>query len=198
MSIVSEPPESDLANIEIGPQIHATKPIAGGAIIAAFALIAIGTTGAYLISLSHPATSAMRSSGIVSVLLVLVLFSIALERLLDPFTRWLPWFSFDGHDKSNLRDTAKQEHQRIPTDRRPPDQTTYDTGRAKASRALLLWSIAVALSTALSAVADFYALHGIMYPWVGIPLWIDSLATGLMVGSSTWAVHHLITRIRKK
>jgi hypothetical protein len=59
------------------------------------------------------------------------------------------------------------------------------------------WGIAVAVATLASTAGGFYVLHAIAGPeWKGLPVWIDGIVTGIMVGSGTKPMHDLISRIQ--
>ena len=71
---------------------------------------------------------------------------------------------------------------------------------ARASRGVLMWGLATAVSTVLSAGGGFCLLRLISASptWDGIPVWADALITGLVVGSGTKPLHDLINRNQRQ
>jgi hypothetical protein len=62
-----------------------------------------------------------------------------------------------------------------------------------------MWSLATAVATAAAGASGFYLLHMIAASdWSGsIPIWVDALVTGLVVGTGTKPLHDLITRAQE-
>ncbi len=125
----------------------------------------------------------------------LFVFAAAVERVLEPVTRWLP-----GRKAKDAYERALAAFTN-----RAPGVTVAHVAAAKAvcdqhraDRTVLSWGIATGLATALSAGAGFYLLRMISESstWSGVPTWIDALVTGLVVGSGTKPLHDLLTRMQ--
>src|SRR5690606_4438482 len=71
----------------------------------------------------------------------------------------------------------------------------------RAEKALLSWGLATGLATVLAAAAGFHLLRILVETdgpaWGVVPVWVDALATGLVVGTSTKPVHDLLTRMQQ-
>jgi hypothetical protein len=72
--------------------------------------------------------------------------------------------------------------------------------RARAARGVIMWGLATGLSTILASAAGFCLLRMIAAnsSWNGIPMWVDAVVTGLVVGSGTKPLHDLINRVQKQ
>src|SRR5689334_10892987 len=62
----------------------------GGAVAATFALVALGGFGAWAIWSLSPGRAAIHPADSTTTFLVLLVFAVAVERVLEPFRRWLP------------------------------------------------------------------------------------------------------------
>jgi hypothetical protein len=129
----------------------------------------------------------------------LLLFAVVVERLLEPFTRWLPGRRARQRYEQRVADLANHD----------PQVTLASVAAAKAQveqhraeRALLAWGLASAVATVLAAGAGFYLLRILVIAddaaWDVVWVWVDALATGLIVGSATKPVHDLFTRLRQQ
>lgn len=128
----------------------------------------------------------------------LVLFAAVVERLLEPFTRWLPGRRAHNRYEQQVADLAN----------RTPQVTLAGVAGAKATvdqrrseKAVLAWGLATALATVLAASAGFHLLRILVIAdapaWDVVPVWVDALATGLIVGAGTKPVHDLLTRLQQ-
>ncbi len=128
----------------------------------------------------------------------LLLFALVVERLLEPFTRWLPGRRARNRYEQQVADLANRD----------PHATLAAVAAAKAKveqhraeRALLAWGLATAVATVLAAAAGFYLLRILVFAddptWQAVPVWADALVTGVIVGSGTKPVHDLVTRLRQ-
>jgi hypothetical protein len=124
----------------------------------------------------------------------LVVVTAAVERILEPFTRWLPGRAAFNRYGGAL---AAMENGAGTTVAAAKAKADYE--QAKADKGILAWGLATALATVMSASGGFYLLHMIAEnpQWDAVPTWIDSLVTGLIVGSGTKPVHDLISRVQQ-
>jgi Na+/glutamate symporter len=122
-----------------------------------------------------------------------LVFAGAVERFIEPFAHWLPGAKTkneyentvaamtNGHPAVSLREVAAAKARQ---------------DRAQANRTVLLWGLATGIAAAVTGASGFYLLHMIAAAdWaVDIPLWVDAMVTGLVVGTGTKPLHDLITR----
>jgi len=124
----------------------------------------------------------------------IVVVTAAVERVLEPFTRWLP-----GRAAQHRYDWALAAMENGAGSTAAAAKAKADFDQAKADKGILAWGLATGLATVMSASGGFYLLHMIAEnpQWDAIPAWIDSLVTGLIVGSGTKPVHDLISRVQQ-
>ena len=111
---------------------------------------------------------------------------------MEPFTRFLP-----GRKEQELYEKAVADMDNgVPGAMNAAAHYKAALDSARGSRAILAWGIATFAATLLSAGAGFYLLRLISADpgWHGIPVWVDALVTGLIVGSGTKPLHDLVTR----
>jgi len=168
-----------------------SMPASFGAIAAAFALVAFGGLVAYVM----PRTNPFQISNAMTAYAALLVFAGAVERLLEPFSHWLPGTRarnvyeasiasmMNGDPASNLNTVARAK-------------AALD--RAIGNRAVVIWGIATAVSTIVAAASGFYLLRMVSASgWTPtISPWVDALVTGLVVGSGTKPLHDVITRVQ--
>jgi hypothetical protein len=171
-----------------------SMPAKGWAVLTGLGLAGAGGLGAWNIGqLASP--SVFQVGNQMSTFAALFVFAAAVERLLEPFTRWMP----------GRTEQAQYEKAVADADNGVPDAMTaaahykaaWDQGRA--SRGMIMWGLATGLSTILSAGGGFYLLRLISAnpSWNGVPTWVDALVTGLVVGSGTKPLHDVISRIQR-
>jgi hypothetical protein len=127
-----------------------------------------------------------------TVFVALLVFAGAVERLLEPFTRFLP-----GRKEQELYEKAVADMDNgVPGAMNAAAHYKAAVDSARGSRGILAWGIATFFATLLSAGAGFYLLRMLSADpgWHGIPAWADALVTGLIVGSGTKPLHDLVTR----
>jgi len=127
-----------------------------------------------------------------TVFVALLVFAGAVERLLEPFTRFLP-----GRKEQELYEKAVADMDNgVPGAMNAAAHYKAAVDSARGSRGILAWGIATFFATLLSAGAGFYLLRMLSADpgWHGIPAWLDALVTGLIVGSGTKPLHDLVTR----
>jgi hypothetical protein len=159
--------------------------------LAGFGLTGVGAVAAWNINqLVQPTPFQVGST--TAVFGALFVFAAAVERLIEPVTRWMP-----GRDAQ-----ARYERAVADMDNGVPGaihaaayhKAAADSGRS--ARAVITWGLATALATVLSASAGFYLLRSISATpgWNGVAPWVDALVTGLVVGSGTKPLHDLFVR----
>lgn len=164
----------------------AASPIA---VLIAFALVAAGGGAAWLLRGAAP----LRVSSPMAAYMALLVMATAIERLLEPFTTWLPGRKardnydvavagmMNGHVTSSLKLVAAMKAR---------------VDRSIANRAVVIWGLATAIATSVCGASGFYVLHTIAAAGYSpnVPPWVDALATGLIVGSGTKPLHDLISK----
>jgi hypothetical protein len=169
-------------------------PANGWAVMTGLGLAAFGGLGAWNIGqLTSPPVFQVGNQ--MSTFAALFVFAAAVERLLEPFTRWMPGRIEQARYEKAVADAengllgamAAAAHYKA----------AWDQGRA--SRGMIMWGMATCLSSLLSAGAGFYLLRLISANpfWNGVPTWVDALVTGLVVGSGTKPLHDLISRVQR-
>jgi hypothetical protein len=156
-------------------------------------LIAAGGAGAYLIDGVYQVPT-LAVGGQATAVVGLVLFAVVVERLLVPFTRWLPGRRARNRYEQQVADFAN----------RLPQASLAEVAVAKArvtqhraDKALLTWGLGTAVATVLAAGAGFHLPRILLDTGPqALPVWVDALATGLLVGSLTKPVHDLLNRLQ--
>ncbi|MFF5198332.1 hypothetical protein ACFY3B_01840 [Micromonospora parva] len=181
---------------EPGLSVVAASQQAGvGAVVAGFGLIGVGAVAGWLIWRSGASAAKIQPEDTTGVFLTLLVFAAAVERILEPFSRWLPGRAAEAA----LSQTMTEANSRIdgPTeaDRAAIAVATAKVARAKANRTIVAWGLASGLATVASSAGGFYVLHAVAgADWNGVAVWVDAVVTGVMVGSGTKPLHDLITR----
>jgi hypothetical protein len=126
----------------------------------------------------------------------LFVFAAAVERVLEPFARFM---SGRGAQESFEKALADMENG-IPGATNAAAQFKASVESARASRAILMWGLATFIATLFSAGAGFYLLRMLSAnpTWDGVSTWVDALVTGLVVGSGTKPLHDLITKWQQR
>jgi hypothetical protein len=131
-----------------------------------------------------------------STFLALFVFAAAVERILEPITRWMPGRVEQERYEKAIADMDNG----VPGATNAAAHYKAAVDRARAARGVIMWGLATGLSTILAAGAGFCLLRMIAAnsTWNGIPIWVDALVTGLVVGSGTKPLHDLINRVQKQ
>jgi hypothetical protein len=156
-------------------------------------LVGGGLLGSWLIwNTSQVATFRATSEG--SIFAGIVVFTAAVERVLEPFMRWLP-----GRAAQHRFDWALAAMENGVGSTVAAAKAKADAEQARADKGVLAWGLATGMATVMSASGGFYLLHMIAAnpQWNAIPTWVDALVTGLIVGSGTKPVHDLISRVQQ-
>ena len=158
------------------------------AIIVAFGLVALGL----LVARAIPEKETFRLGSTAATYGGLLVFAGAIERLLEPFSHWLPGLSARNdydHAVAGMMNSDAVTLSKVAAAKAAME-------RAISDRAVLVWGIATAVSTAVASASGFYLLRAIASDnWMPtVPYWIDAVITGLVVGSGTKPLHDLITK----
>jgi hypothetical protein len=131
-----------------------------------------------------------------SVFFALFVFSASVERILEPFTRWMPG---RGQQERYEKAVADMENG-VPGATNAAAHYKAAVDQARASRGVLMWGLATLIATLLSAASGFYLLRLLSASptWSGVEVWVDALVTGLVVGSGTKPLHDVINRVQKQ
>jgi hypothetical protein len=188
-AVAAEPPVED----DAGGDVAAVPPAGLGAVAVAFALIGAAALLAHQLWHHDATTSIIRPTEPTAVFLALIVFAAAVERLIEPFTHWVP----GGSASARLAEAevAAARPQAGEGSRRRLVEARARAARARANRSVVLWGVAAAVAALLSTTCGFYVLHALASPsWNGVPVWADALVTGILVGSGTKPVHDLLSR----
>lgn len=142
------------------------------------------------------AVATMPISSEVATIVALLLFAAVVERLLEPFARWLPGRRARSRYEQQIADLANH----LPTATLSSVAAAKaKVGQHRADKAVLTWGLATAVATVLAAAAGFHLLRMLVGAdaWQAVPVWVDALATGLIVGSGTKPVHDLLMRVQQ-
>jgi hypothetical protein len=172
-----------------------SPPARGWATVTALGLAGAGAVGAWNIN-EMMAPSPFQIGDTMSTFGALIVFSAAVERVLEPFSRWMP-----GRKQQNLYERAVADLDNgVPGAMQAAAQYKAAVDSARASRGVLMWGIATFLATVLSAAAGFYLLRmlAISPDWNGIAPWADALVTGLVVGSGTKPLHDVFAGFERR
>jgi hypothetical protein len=120
----------------------------------------------------------------------------AVERVLEPFTRWMPGRKSMQKYEQAMADLANG----VPGATHVAATAKAQVERDRSSRGVIMWGLATAVATIISSAGGFYLLHVLSADsqWDAVPRWVDALITGLVVGSGTKPLHDLVTRAQKK
>lgn len=172
-----------------------TMPAEPWAVVTGFGLVAAGGLGAMTLNTWHPQTVFQVGSQM-SAFAALFVFAAAVERLLEPVSRWMPGRSTQASYERAYADMSNG----VPGAIQAVAHYKAANERARSSRGVLMWGIATAVATVLSAGGGFYLLRMISAnpTWAAVPTWVDALVTGLVVGSGTKPLHDLIAKVQKQ
>ncbi|MGI5145389.1 hypothetical protein ACQEVC_03140 [Plantactinospora sp. CA-294935] len=174
-----------------------TAPASLGAVFTAFVLIGAAGFGSWTIWSRGGSAETMQPPDTVAVFGVLIVFAAAVERILEPFSRWLPGRRVEAAAQRAEADLANLSREATPAEQTAVAALREQADRGRGNRTVVAWGIAVAVATLASTAGGFYLLHAIAGPeWKGLPVWVDGIVTGIMVGSGTKPMHDLISRIQ--
>jgi len=172
-----------------------TLPPHPWAVLLGLATAAVGGAGAMGIgqTLNQPAFEVGNPTAVFGALFA---FAAAVERLLEPITRWMPGRREQAWYERTVADMDNGVRGAMPA----AAAAKAAVDRARASRGILMWGVATGLSTILASSGGFYVLRALAEDpsWGAVPRWVDALVTGLVVGSGTKPLHDLISRAQKQ
>lgn len=123
------------------------------------------------------------------------------ERLLEPFTH----FILPTEQKKAAADTAKKNAMTATdkatalTEAQLAANGTAELKRTTAERSILFWAVASVIGIGLSIWLGLYFFAAVLSAEAaeGFPRWLDVIATGLVIGGGSKALHELIGRTQK-
>jgi hypothetical protein len=126
----------------------------------------------------------------------LFVFSAAVERVLEPFSRFMPGRTQQARYEKAVADMDNG----VPGAMNAAAHYKAAVDSARSSRGLIMWGLATFAATILSASGGFCLLHMLSADpnWNGVSYWADCLITGLVVGSGTKPLHDLITKVQSQ
>jgi hypothetical protein len=166
------------------------------AVVTGLGLTVASAAGAWNIN-QLMAPSVFEVSSQMSVFAALFVFSAAVERVLEPFSRWLPGRSQQERYEKAVADMENN----VPGATNAAAHYKAAVDQARSSRGILMWGLATSAATVLAASSGFYLLRMINANptgWGAVPVWADALVTGLVVGSGTKPLHDLINKIQRQ
>jgi hypothetical protein len=186
------PPPNIMPPVEMAAASPA-MPASIAALAVSFGLVAVGAGICFSMPLKTPLHLESATAAYGGVLV----FAAAVERLLEPFSHWLP-----GRNARNRYEAAIANmlngHPNWPLD--AVARAKAEMNRAIANRAVIAWGLATGIAATVASASGFYLLRSISaVGWTpSVPPWIDALITGLVVGSGTKPVHDLITKAQTR
>ncbi|MET8351256.1 MULTISPECIES: hypothetical protein [unclassified Micromonospora] len=175
--------------------VAASQQAGPGAVVAGFGLIAVGSVAGWMIWRSGAAAAKIQPKDTTAVFLTLLVFAAAVERILEPFSRWLPGRAAEAALTRTVAEVNGRVDSPTEADREAVAVATAAVARAKANRTIVAWGLASGLATVASSAGGFYVLHAVAgSDWNGVAVWVDAIVTGVMVGSGTKPLHDLINR----
>jgi len=175
-----------------------TQPASLGAIMAAFGLVAAGGAGSWMLWRSGNTPQGIQLQDATTVFAALFAFATAVERLLEPFARFLPGADSKAQFEAAVASMANQGHASTYESLSRVAAAKSKLERGRSNRMLVAWGIATAVSTVAASAGGFYLLHAIAGPgWNGVATWIDAIVTGVVVGSGTKPLHDVISKVQK-
>jgi hypothetical protein len=172
-----------------------SKPAHPWSVILGLGSAVAGGVGAWNVN-QMMAPSVFEVGNELSTFLALFVFATAVERILEPITRWMP-----GRVEQERYEKAIADMENgVPGATNAAAVYKAAVDRARAARGVIMWGLATGLSTVLASAAGFCLLRMIASNsgWNGVPMWTDALITGLVVGSGTKPLHDLINRVQKQ
>jgi hypothetical protein len=172
-----------------------SKPAEIWAVITGLGLAAVGAVGAMGIS-SSVAPAPFEVGDPMSIFGALFVFAAAVERVLEPFTRWMPGRT----EQHRYEEAVAAMENGVSGATNAAAHYKARVDQARSTRGILMWGLATAAATLLASGGGFYLLRLLAVDpgWDGVPVWVDALVTGLVVGSGTKALHDLINKVQRQ
>ncbi|MET7398570.1 hypothetical protein ABZS66_34290 [Dactylosporangium sp. NPDC005572] len=169
-----------------------------GALISAFLLVAAGGAVSWAFYHYKINAAAIRLPDATTIFAALFAFATAVERVLEPFARFMPGRHARGELEKAVANMANKYHDATLDDLIQVAHAKSMVEKGRASRGLVSWGIATALATVASSAGGLYLLHAMAGDgWNGIPVWADAIVTGIVVGSGTKPLHDVISKVQK-
>ncbi|WP_238009776.1 hypothetical protein KZZ52_08900 [Dactylosporangium sp. AC04546] len=169
-----------------------------GALISAFLLVAAGGAVSWAFYHYKINAAAIRLPDATTIFAALFAFATAVERVLEPFARFMPGRHARGELEKAVANMANKYHDATLDDLIQVAHAKSMVEKGRASRGLVSWGIATALATVASSAGGLYLLHAMAGDgWNGIPVWVDAIVTGIVVGSGTKPLHDVISKVQK-
>ncbi|MEU0552624.1 hypothetical protein [Dactylosporangium sp. NPDC006015] len=174
------------------------QPASVLSLVSAFLLVAAGGLGSWALWHYKINAQAIHLPDATTFFAVLFAFATAVERILEPFARFLPGKHARGELEAAVANLANKYHDATLDDLIQVAHAKSMVEKGRASRGLVSWGIATAVATVASSAGGLYLLHSIAgESWDGIPVWIDAIVTGIVVGSGTKPLHDVISKVQK-
>ena len=169
-------------------------PAKAWGVMTGLGLAAVGALGAWNIHEIAPA-STFRVGEPMAIFGALLVFAAAVERVLEPITRWMPGRSEQERYEKAVADLDNG----VPGAMNAVAHYKAALDSARATRGIVMWGIATCVATMLAATSGFYLLRLLSADpgWNGVAVWADALVTGLVVGSGTKPLHDIINRMQQ-
>jgi hypothetical protein len=162
-------------------------------VAAGLGLAGLGALGAWNMNELAPA-SRFEVSDPMTIFAALLVFAAAVERVLEPFTRWMP----GRREQERYEKAVADLDNGVPGAMNAVAHHKAALDSARATRGILMWGVATLVATLLAAASGFYLLRMLSADpgWDGVAVWADALVTGLVVGSGTKPLHDIINRVQ--
>jgi hypothetical protein len=167
-----------------------TRAASKGSIAIAIGIIVIGGVVSWLADVVFDPTPFKVASNL-SAFAALFVAAAAIERLLEPFTR----FFGQVESAKSKRDSAVVAMADT-GDAQDAASQQAALNQARANRSVMVWALATGVSMVFSAACGFYLLHSIAAPGGSPNAALDILLTGLVIGSGTKPLHDLVSRVQ--
>ncbi|HEX6873215.1 MAG TPA: hypothetical protein VF163_19130, partial [Micromonosporaceae bacterium] len=169
------PHQAALSGHELAAAVP-TLPARPWSVLTGLGLTLFGAFGAWNIGVFAD-VNPFRVTGEMSIFAALLVFSTAVERVLEPFSRWMP-----GRTEQERYEKAVADMDNgVPGAMNAAAHYKAAVDQARASRGILMWGLATCAATLLSAGSGFYLLRMLSENpgWAGVSTWVDALVTGL-------------------
>ena len=195
--VIPAQPGNTAAPVLAGQEMAAavpTMPAKGWATMAGLGLTGLSALGAFNIQ-TLMAPNPFQIGDAMSTFGALFVFAAAVERILEPFSRFMPGRVQQERYEKALADVDNA----VPGAMNAAAHYKAAVESARSSRGILMWGIATFVATLLAAGSGFCLLRVLSAnpSWDGVSYWLDALITGLVVGSGTKPVHDFVTRIQQ-
>jgi hypothetical protein len=203
----------EVSNVVATPSTVSAVPVTGTAddqsirlpvVIGAFVVVGVASVAGWAVFEAVDPTYFVPRSDYTA-LAAVVLFATALERLLQPLSKYLlP----DGAEQAAAQDAKKAAREKAAD----PDESVSSVktaanlaagavatlSRKKSERSVIMWSVATALAFTGPALLGIFFLRVVSVEGSSPNRYLDMLLTALIVGAGTKPVHDAIASIEAK